>query len=323
MKNIVKGFIFAILFLFTSLDANCQPCVVKSFRRVNEAVRSNNNPSFFNDPLTPKGTLIRVLTDQPGFDFDFGPIGNIIPTDQREGMRYFIIPLGAESITITNKQYGIRCKYLFGKALDEWIYEMVLNADSLMPRVQDSLKTKWISIRSFPWSAKIYIDDFAAGVTPYDGSLTLGRHKVKIVNNGEKVERNINVTQDDMLPVRMVFEAEDYKKSASNNSDNLKSINIEQYPEYPVSDGFQKFIEENMQNPAVIWDENCQGTVFVQCIISETGRISNVKVIRGIGGRCDEEAVLLVKMMPNWIPARANGKAVPCVFMIPIKFHLQ
>jgi len=318
MKNIVKGFIFVVLFLLTSLDVSSQSCLVKSFRRVNEAKRSNNNPSFFNNPLTPKGTLISVLTDQPGFDFDFGPIGNIIPTDQREGMRYFIIPLGAKSVTITNKKYGIRCKYPFGKALDEWIYEMVLNADSLMPRVQDSTKTKWVSIRSFPWSAKIYIDDFAAGVTPYDGSLTLGTHKIKIVNNGEKVEQSINVTQDDMLPVRMVFEAEDYR-----NSDNLKSINIEQLPQYPISDGYRKFIEENMQNPAIIWDEDCQGTVFVQCIISETGRISNVKVIRGLGKRYDEEAVLLVKMMPNWIPARANGKAVPCVFMLPIKFLLQ
>jgi len=322
MKKLVIGFILVILYLFTSLDANSQSCVVKSFRRVDEAKRTNNNPSFFNDPLTPKGTLIRVLTDQPGFDFDFGLIGNIIPTDQKEGMRYFMIPLGAESVTITNKQYGIRCKYQFGKVLGEWIYEMVLNADSLMPRIQDSLKTKWVDIWSFPWSAKIYIDDFAAGVTPYDGSLTLGKHKVKIVNNSDTVERNINVTQEDMLPVRMVFEAEDYKKSADKNYDNLKAVNIEQLPEFPVSDGYQKFIEKYMQNPAIIWEEDCQGTVFVQCIISETGRISNVKVIRGIGGGCDEEAVLLVKMMPNWIPARANGKPVPCVFMIPIQFHL-
>ena len=58
-------------------------------------------------------------------------------------------------------------------------------------------------------------------------------------------------------------------------------------------------------------------------VVSKTGVISDVAVKRGIGGGCNEEAVRVVKMMPNWIPGKQQGRQVPVAFTIPIKFHLD
>jgi hypothetical protein len=52
------------------------------------------------------------------------------------------------------------------------------------------------------------------------------------------------------------------------------------------------------------------------------GSISNVKLLRGIGGGCEEASVEMVKNMPKWKPAKQRGKPVRCQFTLPIKFEL-
>jgi protein TonB len=45
--------------------------------------------------------------------------------------------------------------------------------------------------------------------------------------------------------------------------------------------------------------------------------------MRGIGGGCDEEALRVVKIMPDWKAGKQNGQAVPVYFNLPVKFVLQ
>jgi len=99
---------------------------------------------------------------------------------------------------------------------------------------------------------------------------------------------------------------------------------VEQNPEFSGGyEAMQKFLKDKIQYPTLAQESGIQGTVFVQFVVSKTGKISNVKILRGIGGGCDEEAVRVVKEMPNWIPGRQNGQAVPVMFQIPVKFQLN
>ena len=66
-----------------------------------------------------------------------------------------------------------------------------------------------------------------------------------------------------------------------------------------------------------------QGRVFVTFVVMETGKIANVKLLRGIGGGCDEEAIRVVKGMPSWKPGKQRGKPVRVQYNLPIKFTLQ
>jgi TonB family protein len=98
---------------------------------------------------------------------------------------------------------------------------------------------------------------------------------------------------------------------------------VEQNPEFAGGyNGMLKYLKDSLKYPDLAKNSGIQGTVFVQFVVNKTGALSNVKILRGIGGGCDEEAVRVVQAMPKWIPGRQNGIAVPVMFQIPVKFQL-
>lgn len=69
---------------------------------------------------------------------------------------------------------------------------------------------------------------------------------------------------------------------------------------------------------------NIQGRVLVSFAIDTLGNATSHKVLMGIGGGCDEEALRLSRTIPaHWIPARLNGRAVPVVYELPFVFRLH
>lgn len=99
---------------------------------------------------------------------------------------------------------------------------------------------------------------------------------------------------------------------------------VEQQPAYPGGDAARmKFLSKNIEYPQMAKESGIQGTVYVQFVVEKDGSVSDVQILRGIGGGCDEEAMRVVKMMPNWDPGKQRGKAVRVLFRVPIKFTLQ
>lgn len=99
---------------------------------------------------------------------------------------------------------------------------------------------------------------------------------------------------------------------------------VEQMPAFPGGEtALFKFISENIKYPAIARENGISGPVYVQFVVSKSGEISKAKVVRGIGGGCNEEALRVVNMMPKWNPGKHNGRAVPVTFTLPIKFVLQ
>lgn len=99
---------------------------------------------------------------------------------------------------------------------------------------------------------------------------------------------------------------------------------VEQMPEFPDGQAaLQKYLNENLKYPAIARENDIQGRVVVQFVVTKTGNITKVSVVRGIGGGCDEEAVRVIKSMPNWRPGKNNGIAVPVTFTLPVNFKLQ
>jgi protein TonB len=98
---------------------------------------------------------------------------------------------------------------------------------------------------------------------------------------------------------------------------------IEENASYPGGEAArQQFLKENVKYPDTARAAKIEGTVYVTFVIERDGSISDVKVLRGIGGGCDEEAIRVVKLMPNWIPGKQRGKAVRNQFNMPINFVL-
>ena len=99
---------------------------------------------------------------------------------------------------------------------------------------------------------------------------------------------------------------------------------VEQMPEfnngYP---GLLQYLQKNLKYPVVARQNGISGKVIIQFIVTAEGKIKDAKVIRGIGGGCDQEAMRVVMSMPDWKPGRHNGHAVPVRFTLPISFELK
>jgi len=99
---------------------------------------------------------------------------------------------------------------------------------------------------------------------------------------------------------------------------------VEEEPSFPGgNEALFKYLENNTIYPAISKVSGIQGTVHVTYVVEPDGSISNVKILKGIGGGCDEEALRVVKNMPKWEPGKQRGKPVRVQFNLPIRFILQ
>ncbi|MGQ0829799.1 MAG: energy transducer TonB [Bacteroidota bacterium] len=101
---------------------------------------------------------------------------------------------------------------------------------------------------------------------------------------------------------------------------------VEQMPTFPGGEGeMMKYIQKNVQYPQVEKEAGISGTCYVTFVVEKDGRISDVKVLRGVSGGpgCDKEAIRVVKSMPSWKPGKQNGREVRVQFNLPIKFTLR
>ena len=99
---------------------------------------------------------------------------------------------------------------------------------------------------------------------------------------------------------------------------------VEKMPIFPGGvEALFGYLSQNIEYPDMAKDAKIEGKVYITFIVDQSGGIADVKVLRGIGGGCDEEAIRVVKGMPNWDPGRQRGKAVKVQYNLPINFILK
>jgi protein TonB len=100
-------------------------------------------------------------------------------------------------------------------------------------------------------------------------------------------------------------------------------IVVESMPEYPGGDAeLYKYLADNIRYPELAKEASISGRVFVSFVVEKDGTVTDVKILRGIGGGCDEEAIRLVKGMPKWTPGKQRGKPVRVTYNLSVKFTL-
>lgn len=86
---------------------------------------------------------------------------------------------------------------------------------------------------------------------------------------------------------------------------------VEEMPAFPGGEKKMiEFILSNIHYPPVALENNITGKVYVKFMVDKDGKITNPELLRGIGGGCDEEAIRILKLMPDWTPGRQNGNKV-------------
>ncbi len=99
-------------------------------------------------------------------------------------------------------------------------------------------------------------------------------------------------------------------------------IHVEEMPSFPGGiDKMHAFIQKHKKYPQGGPDADKEGKVFVAFIVKSDGRIEDIKVKRSLSPSHDAAAIRIIKMMPKWIPAKQNGRAVNCWYTLPIDFY--
>ena len=133
-----------------------------------------------------------------------------------------------------------------------------------------------------------------------------------------EVDLDIEITEETVIE-DAIFDDEEEEEVA----DEIFTI-VEQQPGYPGGMGaFYQFIQKKMKYPSQARRMGIEGKVFVQFVVGKDGTITDVKVIRGVGAGCDEEAARVIQSSPKWTPGKQRGKAVKVRMVLPITFKLS
>jgi len=146
---------------------------------------------------------------------------------------------------------------------------------------------------------------------------------INIVDDDIEVETDLNIDAE----ATELTEIPEYTPIASNEEEEVAEAEIftvvEESPSFPGGDEARiRFLTENIKYPQIARESSIQGTVYVTFVVEKNGNVTDVRILRGIGGGCDEEAVRVIKAMPRWSPGKQRGKPVRVQFNMPIKFTL-
>ncbi len=198
------------------------------------------------------------------------------------------------------------------------------------------LSGKLVRITSKPEGAELYIDYQFKGFTPYTAELTFGKHNIKLSKDDyDEFKKDFNINESaidiDIDLIKSITKtskpdnSELYIEPEEEYADGKEIFSVvESMPEFPGGiKNLYEFLGENMEYPTIAMESGIQGRVFVTFVVEKDGSITNVEVLRGIGGGCDEEAIRVVKLMPKWKPGTQRGKPVRVQYNLPLKFTLK
>ena len=126
---------------------------------------------------------------------------------------------------------------------------------------------------------------------------------------------------------QLLFRPSDVPKRSADYDDVVSFYDCDQRPVFLHSsdpkDFLQKWVYQYLKYPAEAVRDGVQGKVMVDFVIEKDGKISDVRVVKGVSDELDAEAVRVVSASPKWKPGRVNGNRVRASLTIPVEFKLE
>ena len=113
-------------------------------------------------------------------------------------------------------------------------------------------------------------------------------------------------------------------EESMSESDKEPFVVVEDMPTFPGGDvALLKYIGMNTHYPESAKQHNIQGRVIIRFCVTEKGGVGKISVLKGVSPELDEEALRVVKTLPEFKPGKQGGKPVPVWYMVPITFTLR
>ncbi len=106
--------------------------------------------------------------------------------------------------------------------------------------------------------------------------------------------------------------------------DEKPQLIVKEMPSFPGGEAaLLQYISEQIRYPEEALVNRIQGTVILRFVVSSTGDIKDVELIRSVNPLLDDEAIKVISGMPRWKPGKQEGRPVPVYFVIPVVFRIQ
>ena len=96
---------------------------------------------------------------------------------------------------------------------------------------------------------------------------------------------------------------------------------VEEMPKFPGGiNALVNYLQTNIRYPNSLKNNDVEGSVTCKFVITKTGEVDNVSIIKSFDDECDNEVLRIVKAMPKWEPGKQDKKPVNCYITLPVKF---
>ena len=149
--------------------------------------------------------------------------------------------------------------------------------------------------------------------------------QIDIVDDDVTVDMDFQSLDDTDVPVDIM----DYKEAEvveeEVEEEAIPFQLVEQKPSFNGGDAneFSKWVNSKLVYPEIAKENGVQGRVTLQFTVEADGRVTNVKVLRGVDESLDKEAVRVVSSSPKWKPGKQRDRAVKVTYTFPVIFQLR
>jgi protein TonB len=159
-----------------------------------------------------------------------------------------------------------------------------------------------------------YEDQIVGGVIMMEeiesGKENLQENEKGVAASGRTMAKNSIYRSDNGIP--------------ESKEDTTVFLSVENMPEFPGGEeALNRYLNDSIHYPELAIEKKIQGRVFISFVVKEDGSVIDARVLRGIGGGCDEEALRVIKAMPSWIPGKQYGIPVRVQVNLPVKFIID
>ena len=151
--------------------------------------------------------------------------------------------------------------------------------------------------------------------------------QIDIVDDDIKLDDDmfINLEDDSNLGVDIMDYKEAEVEEEEVEEEAIPFQLVEQKPSFNGGDAneFSKWVNSRLVYPEIAKENGVQGRVTLQFTVEADGRVTNVRVLRGVDESLDKEAVRVVSSSPKWKPGKQRDRAVKVTYTFPVIFQLR
>ena len=161
---------------------------------------------------------------------------------------------------------------------------------------------------------------------PEAPSIPVLSDQIDIVDDDIKLDDDLFINLEDN---NQAIEIQDYREAEVEEEEVEEEAIpfqlVEQKPSFNGGDAneFSKWVNSRLVYPEIAKENGVQGRVTLQFTVEADGRVTNVRVLRGVDESLDKEAVRVVSSSPKWTPGKQRDRAVKVTYTFPVIFQLR